>query len=58
LPPGKIAIMLMSVRFYRAILHHADFSAGLGARLYVSQDGRRYSSPKKNALRKWGGIVF
>jgi hypothetical protein len=38
LPPGKIAIMVMSPGFYRAILHHADFSAGLEARLYVSQD--------------------
>ena len=46
-PPGKITRMAMPPKFYRDALSCATFSAGLEARLYVSQDGRRYTIQRR-----------
>jgi hypothetical protein len=39
LQPGKIANAVLSLGFYFGILRRVDSSAGLEARLHVSQDG-------------------
>ena len=42
-PAGKTVRVSATLRFYKALFDSEAFSAGLEARLYVSQDGRRYS---------------